>query len=64
MKNRSMLDRRQDLLGLASSCFTETQCTWCGVRVSGCSTPMGGVISIVYNNVAHVGHCHPHVVEA
>ena len=64
MKNRSMLDRRQDLLGPGFELFYRDPVHL--VRGEGVwlFDADGRRYLDVYNNVAHVGHCHPHVVEA
>ena len=37
---------------------------WCAARACGSTIRTGRAYLDVYNNVASVGHCHPHVVAA
>ena len=48
----------------AHRCSTTSRCTSCAARASGCTTPDGKRYLDAYNNVPHVGHCHPRVVAA
>ena len=59
-----MIERRQSLLGSAYRLFyKEPVHIMCGEGVW-LFDPDGNKYLDMYNNVPHVGHCHPHVVEA
>jgi 4-aminobutyrate aminotransferase-like enzyme len=64
MQNDALLDRRVRLLGAASPLFYRRPLQL--VRGEGVwlFDAEGRRYLDAYNNVAHVGHCHPHVVEA
>ena len=59
-----LIDRRERLLGPSYRLFYDRPLHF--VRGEGVSLfdPAGRVYLDVYNNVPHVGHCHPRVVEA
>ena len=62
--NQQMLARRKNLLGAAYRLFYQDPIHL--VRGEGVwlFDDQGRKYLDMYNNVAHVGHCHPHVVEA
>jgi 4-aminobutyrate aminotransferase-like enzyme len=63
-RERAMIERRQRLLGPAYRLFYANPVHF--VRGEGVwlYDPDGNAYLDVYNNVACVGHCHPHVVQA
>ena len=62
--NQQMIERRKNLLGAAYGLFYQDPIHL--VRGEGVwlFDAQGRKYLDMYNNVAHVGHCHPHVVEA
>ena len=50
--------------GHRPTCSTTSRCTWCAAKAPGSTDITGRRYLDVYNNVPHVGHCHPHVVAA
>jgi 4-aminobutyrate aminotransferase-like enzyme len=63
-RERALIERRQKLLGPAYRLFYANPVHF--VRGEGVwlYDPDGNAYLDVYNNVASVGHCHPHVVDA
>lgn len=63
-KQRTMLERRQRLLGRAYRLFYEKPVHIVSGEGVWLYDSEGKRYLDVYNNVPHVGHCHPHVVAA
>jgi 4-aminobutyrate aminotransferase-like enzyme len=63
-KERTMLERRQRLLGKAYRLFYEQPVHIVSGEGVWLYDSDGKRYLDVYNNVPHVGHCHPHVVDA
>lgn len=63
-KQRTMLERRQRLLGKAYRLFYEQPVHIVSGEGVWLYDSDGKRYLDVYNNVPHVGHCHPHVVDA
>ena len=61
---QEMLDRRQRLMGKAYRLFYEQPVHIVSGEGVWLYDSDGNKYLDVYNNVPHVGHCHPHVVEA
>jgi len=65
MTAESLLQRRFRVLGQHSPLFYDKPLQTRSWRGSvGCMTPLEKRYLDAYNNVPHVGHCHPRVVEA
>jgi aminotransferase class III len=61
---RNMIARRQRLLGPAYRLFYEQPVQFVGSEGVWLYDPAGNAYLDAYNNVASLGHCHPHVVQA
>ena len=64
ISTRDMIARRSRCSARPTGCSTTSPSSSSAARASGSTMPAGHRYLDAYNNVASVGHCHPHVVRA
>jgi hypothetical protein len=62
--DRNHADRRARLMGPNVPTFYRTPCIWCAAGRLAVGCRGASKYLDCYNNVPHVGHCHPRVVQA